>query len=416
MYYFDRYADNSPFGSGVSFAPRISSGASLTNPYVGQASIPQFPLPFPRRGTSDGYFPLNGVYINNGLDVKPMYAQIWNLSVERQVGSNWMFSANYVGNKTTHIWAAYEANPGVAAPVSANALAGCTPGQAASTSNINCRRTLYRMNPSQGQYFSNMTSLWDGANGSYNGLLLTARHRFSHNYTLMTNYNWSHCISDQDFTGELTNSRPTLYSSPLNAPDFHALANDRGNCGFDLRQNFNASLVVSSPKFSGKLKSILLNDWQLAPLISYRTGAFFTVLTGADTALQSTTTAFKDRPNQIGDPMSGSCTVSGNSVPVGDRNCWFNTTAFQAPTSGTFGNVRRNSISGPGAFRFDASISRKIELREGKELQLRLENFNVLNHPMLANPTATANSANFGRILTQIGDGRTFQAAVKFIF
>ena len=416
MYYFDRYADNSPYGSGVSFSPKISSGASLTNPYVGQGTVPQFPLPFPTPGSPNAFFPLNGVYINNPLDMRPMYAQNWNLSVERQLGNDWLFSANYLGSKTTHIWAAYEANPGVATPVPANALAGCTPGQAASTSNTNCRRTLYLANPSQGQLFSNVTSVWDGADANYHAMLLSARHRFAHNYTILTNYTWSHCISDQDFTGELTNSRPTLYPSPFNAPNFDNLAKDRGNCGFDVRHNINASVVMSSPRYSGGLAGALLSNWQFAPLITYRTGTYLTVLTGVDTALTGATTSFKDRPNQVGDPLSGSCTINGATVLVGDRNCWMNSAAFLAPGAGQFGNVRRDSISGPGAFRFDASISRKIPIRESKELQLRLESFNVLNHPVLGNPVASLNSANFGRILSQSGDGRTFQAAAKFLF
>jgi hypothetical protein len=211
MYYFDRYADNSPYGSGVSFSPQTTKGASLTNPYIGQpGTVPQFPLPFPTAGSSNAYFPTNGVYINNSFDVHPMYVQSWNLVLEKQIGANWMASANYMGSKTTHIWVGYEANPGMNLSVPANALSGCTAGQAPSTSNTNCRRVLYVANPAQGQYFSNLTTLWDGANAEYNALLLNARHRFSSNFSLLMNYTWSHAISDQDFTGELTNSRPTM--------------------------------------------------------------------------------------------------------------------------------------------------------------------------------------------------------------
>lgn len=417
MYFFDRYADNSPYGSGLSFAPKTTLGASLTDPYVGQpGTVPKFPLPFPNPGDPNAYFPLNGVYINNPLDMHPMYVQSWNLSLEKQFGANWAFSAKYLGSKTTHIWVAYEANPGMNVPVPANALAGCTPGQAASTNNTNCRRALYIANPSQGQYFSNLTTAWDGADAEYNALLLSGMHRFSNNFTLGANYTWSHCIADQDFTGELTNSRPTLYPSPVNAPNAGNLALDRGNCGFDIRHSFNASLVVNSPKFKGKVTGALLNNWQLAPLVSYRTGIYFTVLTGVDTALTGATTAFKDRPNQVSDPLQGGCTIGGLLIPVGNTACWFNTAAYTSPANGTFGNVGRNSLAGPGAFRFDASISRRFMFGESKELQLRWETFNVFNHPVLGNPVASKNSANFGKIQSQSGDGRTFQAAIKISF
>jgi hypothetical protein len=424
MYYFDRYADNSPFGSAVSFAPTSSAAGGLANPYLGQ-SAPRFPLPFPQPGDPNAYFPVNGVYINNDPNVKPMYVQNWNLSIEKQFGANWVFSATYLGSKTTHIWAAYEANPGmpvrtVATPAVSAGGSGCTANQAASTSNTNCRRALVRANPTQGQFFSNMTSLWDGANGNYNALLLSARHRFANNFTLLTNYTWSHCISDQDFSGELTNSRPTLYPSPITNPNFDNLALDHGNCGFDVRHSMNASLVVSTPKLHGTA-GMLLNNWQFAPLFSYRTGQVYDIRTGVDTALLGSTTAYKDRPNLVGDPFSGTCTRGGVTYAVGTRNCWFNSTigagaAFVAPAAGTFGTLMRNAFYGPGAFRFDGAVSRKFNITERKELQLRLELFNVLNHPVLGNPVVAMNNANFGRIQTQVGDGRTFQGVIKFSF
>jgi hypothetical protein len=178
----------------------------------------------------------------------------------------------------------------------------------------------------------------------------------------------------------------------------------------------NASLVISSPKTNGKLAGALFNNWQLAPLISYRTGQYFTVLTGVDTGLTGATTSYKDRPNQVSDPFQGGCTVGTATVPVGTVNCWFNPNAFLAPTTGTFGNVGRNSLKGPGAFKFDASISRRFKVTEDKEVQLRFETFNVFNHPVLGNPVASLNNANVGKIQSQIGDGRTFQAAFKFTF
>jgi hypothetical protein len=401
MYYFDRYADNSPYGSGISFAPSQTGG--LSNPYQGQ-TVPQFPLPFPKAGDPNAFFPTNGVYINNPLDISPMYVQNWNLSVERQLAPTWLLSLNYLGNKTTHVWAAYEANPGMNQAVPAKAQTGCTPGQAASTSNTNCRRALYIANPAQGKFFSKMTSLWDGANANYNALLATVKHPFNRGFTLLGNYTWSHRISDQDFTGELTNSRPTLYSSPVTAPNFDALANDRGNCGFDIRHTMNLSALVSSPKFAG-VKGALFNDWQFAPLIGWRTGSVITILTGVDTALQGTTTSFKDRPNQVGDPYSGPC---ANGAALGARDCFFNPAAYSAPASGTFGNVRRNSLNGPSALTFNTSVTRKIGLGESRSLQLRFETFNLLNHPNLGNPNSSLNSAHVGRILSQNGDGRTF--------
>jgi hypothetical protein len=423
MYFFDRYADNSPYGSAVNIAKPVGG---FTNPYQGQ-TVPQFPLPFPKAGDPNAFFPVNGIYINNPLNIKPMYVQSWNLSLEKQLGHDWLISASYLGSKTTHIWIAYEANPGlnqatVATPAASAGGSGCAAGAAAATGNVNCRRTLVELNPTQGQFISNLTSLWDGANSEYSGMLLSVRHRFSHNFTLLTNYTWSHCISDSDFSGELTNSRPTLFPSPINDPNFDALRNDRGNCGFDIRHIVNGSLVVNSPKFQQKLTNALLGGWVLAPLVTYRTGQYFTVLTGVDGTLTGATTSLKDRPNQTGDPLSGNCVFNlpggvTQTFPVGSRNCWFNNTVFALPPAGGYGDVGRNSLTGPGAFTFDTAVSRKFLLGESRELQLRFEAFNVLNHPVLGNPVASRNStATFGKIQSQVGDGRTIQGAVKFAF
>ncbi len=432
MYYFDRFADNAPYGTAVTYAP-----TSFTNPYAGQTvgvTIPNFNgAAFPTPGGTN-VFPNAGVYINNSPNVHPTYVQSWNLAVEKQFGTNWSASATYVGSRTTHIWFGYEANPALYVTVPGSAVTdlpgnGCTSGAQPSKSNFNCRRLLYLENPTQGKYFSNMTSLWDGANATYNGLLLTAKHRFNDSFTLMSNYTWSHCISDQEFSGELTNSRPTLSTTPwVKGANGHTL--DYGNCVFDLRQNFNTSLVMNSPKMEGRLAGAILNNWQLAPLVSYRTGQQFSLTTGADTASVGATTSTKDRPNQVGDPFSGTCTVSGVTYNVGNRNCYFNPAAFVVPTAptavaynpagpivlGPYGNVGRDSMSGPGAFRLDTAISRKFKIREGKDLQLRFETFNVLNHPVLGNPNASMSSSTKGQITSQIGDGRTFQAAAKFTF
>ncbi len=435
MYYFDRYADNSPFGSATSFTPSAAGG--FTNPYLGQSSIPVFPQAFPTQG-SGGYFPNGGTYINNSFDIHPTYVQSWNLALEKQFGANWSVSATYLGSKTTHIWQAYEGNPGLDVAVGTNTL-GCTVG-AASTKNTACRRALYvagaavqsqfGLTSNPGAAYGFMTSLWDGANSNYNGLLLTAKHRFSNNFTVMTNYTWSHCLGDADFSGELTNSRPTLSPTPwVIQPDGHTM--DYGNCAFDVRQSVNASVVMNSPKIQSKALGMILNNWQLAPLVTYRTGTPFTLLTGADTGLTAATTSFKDRPNQVGDPFAGTCTrtltdINGNkysqTFAVGDRNCYFNPAAFAVPTVptgiyGPMGNVSRDSFMGPGAFKFDASVSRKIAVSEGKVLQLRFEAFNLFNHPNLNNPgTSLSSIGTLGQITGQNGDGRILQGAVKFTF
>jgi hypothetical protein len=233
----------------------------------------------------------------------------------------------------------------------------------------------------------------------------------NHNFTVLANYTYSHCISLGDFGGELSSSR--LITNPNN------FAADRGNCSFDIRHIFNSSLVANSPRFSNGWARSLLSDWQLSTILGYRTGNHFSVLGGTDSSL---TGIKQDRADLVGDPNSGTCP---NGAAVGSATCWFNTSAFVNGAAGTFGNSSRNMLEGPGFMTFNTGVSRQFKIREGQSLMLRGEAFNLLNHPNLANPVATnaglgtaANppAAQFGKITTTLGSPRVLQVAMKYIF
>jgi len=63
-----------------------------------------------------------------------------------------------------------------------------------------------------------------------------------------------------------------------------------------------------------------------------------------------------------------------------------NPLAFTQPDFGTFGNLGRNSIYGPGYRNLDFSITKDTRIREQLGLQFRAEFFNILNHPNFAQP------------------------------
>ena len=407
MFYFDRFADNSPYGSGISLS-RPAGG--LTNPYQGQ-TVPPFPLPFPT--SSNAFFPKNGVYVNVPLNLRPTYVQQWNVAIDKQLGPNWMISATYFGNRTNHIWLGYDANAPVfiagsdcASSSTAIPTHGAGTSPCSTTGNEQVRRVLNLQNPAAGSFFSSVSTTTDEGNASYHGMLVSVNHRFSNNFTLLANYTYSHCISMGEFGGELSSSR--LITNPNN------FAADRGNCSFDIRHIYNSSLVARSPRFSNAWMRTLFTDWQLSTILGYRTGNHFSVLGGTDSSL---TGIKQDRADIVGDPTSGSCLVNGVQVAVGTPNCWFNTSAFVNASAGNFGTSRRNSLEGPGFLTFNTGLSRQFKVREGQHLMLRGEAFNLLNHPNFANPVATnAGSSQFGKITTTLGSPRVLQLAAKYIF
>ena len=77
---------------------------------------------------------------------------------------------------------------------------------------------------------------------------------------------------------------------------------------------------------------------------------------------------------------------------------WFNTAAFAAPASYTFGNFGRDVLRADYTRNFDLSVFRQFRLTESKKLEFRSEWFNSFNTPIFSAPTATFGNANFGKV------------------
>jgi len=214
MYYGQRLTSNPPFSNDVS---QTSPTAHLANPWLGYPGGNPFPGLYQTPNAST-VFPVGGLYIVLNPNMKPTYMAQWNVTYQRQLPGNWMFSASYLASKTTHVWLQQDINPAVYIP-------GTCSGKACSTTtNSNQRRVLYLAYPSQGQYIAQMITADTGGNSFYQGALTSIQHRFSHNFSTLVNYTWSHCIDDEDFVGDMHNSQ---YKNPYNRRA------ERGDCNFD---------------------------------------------------------------------------------------------------------------------------------------------------------------------------------------
>jgi hypothetical protein len=127
-----------------------------------------------------------------------------------------------------------------------------------------------------------------------------------------------------------------------------------------------------------------------------------------------------NRPDVIGDITAGG----------GSKERWFNTapigsagSAFARPAAGTFGNMERGSLIGPGMWNVDASLFKRFHFTDTTNVELRLEATNVFNHVTWGNPDTTIgvpgnDNPNAGRI-TSVGPNwqpRNLQFAVRFQF
>jgi hypothetical protein len=90
-------------------------------------------------------------------------------------------------------------------------------------------------------------------------------------------------------------------------------------------------------------------------------------------------------------------------------NGYLNPAAFSTPAPGTFGNLVRNEVHGPASFQADLTVSKKIATSETTSVNFRVEFFNILNHPIFANPPSRLNNS-LGTGTNQVQPGQPFTA------
>jgi hypothetical protein len=239
------------------------------------------------------------------------------------------------------------------------------------------------------------------------------QHRLSSTFSLLVNHTWSKCLNLEDAQGDLAG---TTVENPNNP------ALDYGPCGSDYRHVENVVLIVKSNfSLSNRLAKSAINGWELAPLTHILSGSPFTVTSGVDI---SRTAVGNDRPSLVPgvNPYLGTPIRSGIGIttPAGlaAARGYINPAAICSTSCiavGSFGNIGRNTFRGRPNYQFDAQISRIFPIHESLNATLRLEAFNVLNHPNFNNPTATLSSGTFGQV-SGASAPRIFQASVKIAF
>jgi hypothetical protein len=437
-----------PFGNQVSVA-----GANLSNPWANYAGgagglLPagQNPLEILASRSGFGYqapdtpFITSGAYINSPLEnFKPTYVNQWNLSIQRQLGKDWLLSANYLGSSTIHFVSAVQTNAanfmglGPCSLQQVNAAGQVVPVSyttCSTTANTNFRRPLYQQDPLKGQYYASVGIVDDGGTQTYEGLNLSVQKRMSRGINMLANYTYSHCIGDQ-WAQNPTNAGVVIPG---------ARRQWRANClGMDIRQLFQLTMVATTPRFNNRAARLLGSNWQFAPSLEIKSAQFFSVLAGVDTAL----TSVPNQPSKL---------LNTNVYPARQTmDQWIDPAAFGVACTaaqtlagqtsacipqGTYGNLGYNNLKGPGVFQLDLALSRNFPIREGKFVQVRAEAFNLPNHlnPFTPGQAPTGgtilgglqnrNAPNFGQITNDIsgnggllqGDYRVVQLAMKFIF
>jgi hypothetical protein len=421
-----RNQQNPPYATAISQTQTTTSGPiSFSAPWaVGQVTTNPFPQPqIPTPATAQFFAQSQFIFLP--AQYHPSYTIQWTASVQQEFGRGWQFQLQYIGNRTDHAPIGLPFSPAVYIPgVWGAGGSGCagivTTGPAAvkpgaagtacsTTTNQASRFALTIANPAQGNQYTGggggTVLTGDSATANYNGMVATLQRRLSSTFSVLANYTWSKCLNIEDAQGDLAG---TTVENPSN-PKL-----DYAPCGSDYRHVENVVIVAKSQFELPRVEALLLNNWEFAPLVHIISGAPFTVTSGQDNSL---TDVGNDRPNLVsGVPVY--IHIANRSGQGAVNRAYLNTAAIsQIPSSafGGYGNLGRNAFRGLPAYQVDAQVSRIFPIHERLNMTLRLEAFNMLNHPNLNTPDAKLTDSTFGQI-SGSSAARVFQGSVKFIF
>jgi hypothetical protein len=318
---------------------------------------------------------------------KTPYAQLFGLNVEQSLGRAWQVNVGYVGSVSRHNLVMQDINqPALGSlytPVAYNsttcpaAFSGATPTTPGN--DLQCSRPYFSQYPN----FGVINQINSAASSNYNALQVTLRSSSWHGLTSQFAYAWSHNLDDAS-------------SFNTNPQDSSNLGGDYGNATNDIRNHFSAYLNYAIPGLAHG-PAALTHGWEVNGILKFQNGQPVNVITGQD---NSGTVENEDRASITGPALNGNRSVVGYSGAQ-----YLNPDSFAVPANGTYGNLGRNQIIGPGFGDVDLSLLKNFPiLRERIKGQFRVEMFNVFNRVNLAQPLANmAYGSLFGQSVSTIG-------------
>jgi outer membrane receptor protein involved in Fe transport len=310
-------------------------------------------------------------------DFKTPYAEIFGLNIEQSLGKAWQLNVGYVGSASRHNLVLQDVNQ--------NALGADQSTVMVTGPNGSTFPYQQSTRPNFANYpnFGIINQINSAASSSYNSLQVTLKSVAWHGLSGQFAYTWSHNLDDSSAFNNL----------PQNSNN---LAGDWGNAEYDIRNHFAAYLNYTIPALSYGPK-ILTHGWVVNSILKFQGGEPVNVLTDED---NSGTGEYEDRAE-----ITGTALNSNRSVQAYSAAQYLNPNSFAAPTYGTYGNLGRNQIYGPGFEDVDLSLIKNTPIyKERVTAQFRLEMFNVFNHTNLAQPCVSlAFCGQFGASTSTIG-------------
>ncbi len=367
---------------GTTVAP--NTGRGLAN--FGAQSLPASPTINPRATVNS---------VDPNL-VNPM-TYVYNLGFQRELPGRNILDVSYVGSRGTHLFINENGNPGI------NGV---------------------RVNPARGP----ITIRTNGGDSNYHSLQARFERSFSSGFLYRAAYTFSKAIDNTNSEVFATSGGTSVGSNPFNRRA------DRSRASYDVPHRFSfVGLWDSSSMFREGLKGKLLGGFTLSTIYRIQSGNVETpYLGGAD--LNGDLNAFNDRPS-IGNPNAPADSVAfsnafnGTTSPTGYSDLNGNdinpaNVRFIVDPAIRTNLAGRNSLRSPFVDRLDLSLGRAFKIPftswESDRFEVRVEFFNVLNHPSFTYDNYFASgdvfNSDFAQPRENLGTNRTGRIQLRYSF
>ena len=357
---------------------------SLNPPFTTRTSIVNPPFPdVVANFNPNAPFPAQLQTVN--YELQSPYIVQFNASVQRSLPGQWDVTAGYVGSRGHNLFRVGDAN--LAPETVVNGVKTYQP-------------QLGRRNPNFAGIWQRVT---DG-HSFYDALQLSANRRPANGFRAQVSYTLARSIDDASGINSQDFDNNVQYVLDWYDPTF-----DRGPSAFSIRHalTFNWTWDV-------------WRGWQIDNVTTLMSGTPFTVRLGFNRSGNLNTTNFS--MNERPDLVPGCDPVLGGPDRYWDISC------FTLPAPNTRGNLGRNALRGPGLIDSDAALVKTFRAGAARSLQLRLEVFNLFNHPNFAVPSGRVAftgvdargspvvAPTWGRITSTVTSARQVQLGLKFTF
>jgi hypothetical protein len=356
--------------------------------------------------------------------------QQWNLTMQRELGKNWVLEAGYVGTRGIHLRETRDAIQSVNATPANPFTVKDNVGNSYTITTDTFANAIART-PTPGlNGYSGYQIFANDAYSIYHALQATLSRRWNQSY-FQAAYTFSKNI-DATSTGNTAFNTAYNDQSNINA--------SRGISDFNRPHRLSVSYAYELPVFqhSTGIKHAALGGWEVSGVTIFQTGLPFSIYDS------SAGTAFL---GQGSTPLLGASLAPGATIASGlssgdlrarVANGYLNPTAFTPAalvdptdcasdpnfcTTG-FGDLGRNIYHGPFQQNWDVSFLKHFKIGETQDIRFAADFFNLWNHTnfglpavtdieqYLANPTGSP----FGKIVQTNGNPRLIQFSLRYAF